>query len=203
MIIIGIVGSPAGGKSTVAKILWELGATWINADLIARSVLEESEFQERLLDHFGGSIQGSDLKIDRTKLAAAVFGSDDRSQANLNFLQSVIHPETKKRIAAKIDEATEMKSPAIALEVPLLFESKWDLVCDEIWCVDAPSNRRILWAKSRNWTQEDLKNRESNQLPLFSKKQRSNFVIMNDGDIYKLRAIVTDRLATLIPKTDA
>ncbi|MGB1925373.1 MAG: dephospho-CoA kinase, partial [Rubripirellula sp.] len=74
MIIIGIVGSPAGGKSTVAKILSELGATWINADLIARSVLEESEVQERLLDQFGDSIQGSDLKIDRTKLAAAVFG---------------------------------------------------------------------------------------------------------------------------------
>ena len=58
----------------------------------------------------------------------------------------------------------------------------------------------FLWAKSRNWTPEDLKNRESNQLPLFSKKQRSNFVIMNDGDINKLRAIVKDRLDTLMPK---
>jgi dephospho-CoA kinase len=77
MIVLGIVGSPAGGKSTVAAYLQELGATWINADQIARGVLEEDEVQQQLIDHFGSDIAASDGRIDRSKLASRVFGDDD------------------------------------------------------------------------------------------------------------------------------
>ncbi len=61
MIVIGIVGSPAGGKSTVAKQLQALGATWINADLLAREVLERDEIQTQLLQHFGADIHSPQL----------------------------------------------------------------------------------------------------------------------------------------------
>ena len=63
MFVIGIVGSPGGGKSTVARRLTERGAIWINADLIARSVLEESDIQQQLKDYFGVSIANREGQI--------------------------------------------------------------------------------------------------------------------------------------------
>ncbi len=65
MIVVGLVGTPAGGKSTVAAYLQELGATWINADLIAREVLEEDEVQAQVIGHFGSEITDSGGRIDR------------------------------------------------------------------------------------------------------------------------------------------
>ena len=197
MIIIGIVGSPAGGKSTVAGILERLGCTWIHADQIAKSVLNEASVQQKLIDYFGANIQASDGVIDRSKLASAVFGDDDEKRKSLTYLESVIHPETKIRIAQEITQAQRASCPMIALEVPLLFESSWDLVCDEIWCVDATRNRREQWARRRNWNPEELQKRESNQLPINIKKRLSNLVIINDGDLEQLNATVTKRWSTL------
>ena len=78
-----------------------------------------------------------------------------------------------------------------------MFESRWDLVCDEIWCVDASIERRIEWSQARHWTANDLKSRESKQLPIQTKKQLSNLVIINDGDLNELRAIVSARWTIL------
>lgn len=197
MIIIGIVGSPAGGKSTVAGILKGLGGTWIHADKIAKEVLDEPAIQKKLIHYFGSSINGADGKIDRLKLADSVFGDDEEKRRSLDYLESLIHPETKQRITAKIQQAYRRGCKLIALEVPLLFESGWDLVCDEIWCVDASRQRRVMWANHREWSSEDLQKRESNQLPLKIKKRLSNLVIMNNGDRNQLNEIVTERWSSL------
>lgn len=98
MIVLGIVGTPAGGKSTVAKRLVELGATWINADLIAKEVMERPDVQDDLKQHYGAAIVGKDGKVDRAKLAALVFGDDDASRRRLQYLEGRIHPETKTLI---------------------------------------------------------------------------------------------------------
>lgn len=202
MIIIGIVGSPAGGKSTVARHLVELGATWIHADSIAKTLLDEPPILQKLVEYFGPSVQGQDGTIDRTELAKRVFGDDEENRISLSYLESVVHPATRTRIRDLISDSHIASHHAIALEVPLMFESQWDLVCDEIWCVDASLERRIRWARARNWTESDLKNRESNQLPIQTKKQLSNLVIINDGDLTHLRAIVSARWTFLTQRTE-
>ena len=197
MIIIGIVGSPASGKSTVAKRLEKLGGTWIHADSIAKGVLDEPKIRELVIQHFGGEIQGDAGSIDRQKLAKAVFGDDEEKRSSLTYLESILHPETKKRISKEISLAKSADCPLVALEIPLMFESQWDLVCDEIWCVDAPIARRIAWAQDRNWTAEDLRKRESNQIALKIKKELSNLVIINDKDRADLESLVDQRWAHL------
>ncbi|MCH1495951.1 MAG: dephospho-CoA kinase [Rubripirellula sp.] len=197
MIIIGIVGSPAGGKSTVAMHLAELGATWIHADSIAKSVLDEPKIKQTLINYFGSGVVDQEGKIDRAKLAKVVFGDDEENRRSLRYLESVVHPATRTRIRHLIAAAQGAGCQGIALEVPLMFESRWDLVCDEIWCVDASIERRIEWSQARHWTANDLKSRESKQLPIQTKKQLSNLVIINDGDLNELRAIVSARWTIL------
>ncbi len=190
MFILGIVGSPAAGKSTVARRLEELGAVWINADLIARSVLEERGIQQQLIAHFGDQICGTDGQIDRGKLATLVFGDDDASRHALKYLEGLVHPRTRLLITRQLRDSAKQGMTAAILDVPLLFESGWDQSCDEIWCIDADRSIRMQRAIERGWTTGELNRRESNQLDINEKKRLSNFVIINDGSIQDLQAMV-------------
>lgn len=199
MIVIGIVGSPAGGKSTVAEQLEALGATWINADRLAREVLERGEIQNRLLDHFGADIAGKSGQVDRAKLAAVVFGDDDSSRRALTYLEGLIHPETRRLIELRLGEAQQsgasksasLAQPIVVLDVPLLFEVGWDRCCDQVWCVDADPAVRLQRAAERGWNEGELHRRESNQLRIEEKRRLSNVVIENNGTLDKLHETVT------------
>jgi dephospho-CoA kinase len=193
MIVLGIVGSPAGGKSTVARHLEDLGATWINADEIARSVLEQDDVQRELLSHFGSEIAGSDGRIDRSQLASRVFGDDDSQRLALTYLESVIHPPTRRLILGELIASHRSGKAVAVLDVPLMFESGWDRCCDEIWCVDADPSLRLERARSRNWDEPQLRAREANQLDIDKKKRLSTAVIMNNGSLEQLYE-TTDRL---------
>ncbi len=198
MIVVGIVGSPAGGKSTVAERLQELGATWINADLIARSVLEHDEVRRRLIDRFGIEIVDNDGKIDRSRLAALVFGADDSKRAGLNYLESLVHPRTRQLIQNRLHDAATQKVAVTILDVPLLFESKWDLACDQVWCVDAPVERRLQWAAIRGWDAAELERREANQLSIDEKRRLSTLVLTNHESLQSLLDRVDRQFEILI-----
>ncbi|MGB0760240.1 MAG: dephospho-CoA kinase, partial [Rubripirellula sp.] len=114
MIVLGIVGTPAGGKSTVAERLAELGAAWINADLIAKEVLERPDVQADLKQYYGASVVDKHGMIDRAKLAAMVFGDDDESRRRLDYLERRIHPETRKLITAQLLRC-EKQGDAVAI----------------------------------------------------------------------------------------
>jgi dephospho-CoA kinase len=186
MIVLGLVGSPAGGKSTVAAYLQGLGATWINADLIAREVLEEDEVQEQVIRHFGSEITNSGGRIDRSKLASRVFGDDDRDRAALTYLEGLIHPRTRLVVSARLRALAHQEAVAAILDVPLLFESQWDLFCDEVWCVDSERSLRLARASKRGWDDDQLRRREANQTDIEEKKRLSNIVIDNNGTLAEL-----------------
>ncbi|TWU46398.1 dephospho-CoA kinase [Rubripirellula reticaptiva] len=190
MIIVGIVGSPAGGKSTVAARLQELGATWINADRIAHSVLEQPDVRRQLIDRWGTGIAGHDGQIDRAKLADLVFRADDPNRTALNYLESLVHPRTRQLIQQELEKAAHAGAPVAILDVPLLFESNWHLACDQIWCIDASFEKRLDRAASRNWDANELRRRETNQLDIHRKKQLSTLVINNYGPLSELIAKV-------------
>lgn len=203
MIVIGIVGSPAGGKSTVASRLQDLGATWINADLIARSVLETPSIQQQLVTRFGVDIVGKDGMVDRSKLADIVFGDDERSRHALNYLEGLTHPATRQSIAHRLQELTRADHRVAILDVPLLFESGWDLSCDTVWCVDCPFDLRLARAASRGWDASELRRRESNQLPIAQKRRRSSLILNNDDSLSQLIEQVDRTYASLIDATSS
>ncbi|QDT05264.1 Dephospho-CoA kinase [Rubripirellula lacrimiformis] len=200
MLVIGIVGSPAGGKSTVASQLQELGATWINADLIARDVLQTADVQAKLIRHFGNEIAGNDGQIDRSKLALRVFGADDAKRDALLYLESVVHPRTRQTIDARLRQAGVENRPAAILDVPLLFESGWDVACDEIWCVDSSFPNRLDRASRRGWDADELKRRQANQLDINIKKQNSTLVLENNDSLDQLIHSVRENYQALIQR---
>lgn len=198
MFILGIVGSPAGGKSTVASYLEELGATWINADQIARGVLEEEGVQQQLIGHFGVNITDQDGRIDRSKLASLVFGDDDSKRAALTYLESVIHPRTRLIITDRLRSSMQQGTPAAVLDVPKLFESGWDRLCDEIWCVDADRSLRLARAKKRGWDEQELRRREANQLDMEEKKRLSSVLIYNNSTLEELHETIRRRWSSFM-----
>lgn len=192
MIVLGIVGTPAGGKSTVAATLKELGAAWVNADKIARDILQMDAIQRAVIEHFGPSITLEDGKIDRSLLAAAVFGDDERQRHALRYLESVLHPPTREEITSQLKRAAREGFPVAVLDVPLLLESNWDVCCDEIWTVDSPLSDRLERSKQRGWDANEMSRRESNQLAISEKNRLSNHLIMNDSTLTDLHARVIE-----------
>jgi dephospho-CoA kinase len=197
MLILGLIGSPAGGKSTVARYLVGLGATWIDADLIARGVLEEDDVQAQLIGHFGRQITDRQGRIERTKLAARVFGDDDLSRTALKYLEGVIHPRTRRLITGRLRELERQGAGVVILDVPLLLEAGWDRSCDEIWCVDADRFRRLERARPRGWDEHHLNSREANQVDIEEKKRLSNVVIYNNGTLDQLYETVDRHWSSL------
>jgi dephospho-CoA kinase len=193
MLTIGIAAGPAGGKSTVAAILAEMGATWINADKIAHQVLQEPEIVEQLIAYFGPQIVGSDGKIDRRSLSKLVFGDDDLSRQGLRYLESLIHPRTKQVIASQIVAAVKSGAQAVVLDIPLLFESGWVNQCDEVWFVDTSRDIQLAEAHRRGWTQENLNRRQSSQLDAEEKRRLSTRIIPNHGTLEDLKLQVKKR----------
>ena len=183
MIVLGIVGSIASGKSTVARRLETLGAAWIDADTIARRMLDQPTVQSELKDHFGVGITGISGGIDRTKLARMVFGDDDSSRVALEYLESVVHPLVHQQITQTLKTNAKSGVEVSLLDVPLLFKSQWDRCCDEIWCIDATRSIREARAHDRGWKADELAKRESRQLPLAEKKRLSHLVIENNSTL--------------------
>lgn len=200
MIILGIVGAPAGGKSTVASYLEGLGAAWINADRIARGVLEEQQIQHQLIEHFGSEIANTGGGIDRTKLASLVFGDDEANRVALTYLEGLIHPRTRLIIIQQLRQLERQGICVAVLDVPLLFKGGWDRWCDEIWCIDSDFATRLERARSRGWNEAQLRMRESNQLSMDQKRRRSTWVIDNNESLQQLHKTLDGRWDLLLKR---
>ncbi len=187
MILLGIVGTPAGGKSTVAKYLQQKGAVWIDADQIAREVLDQQDVRRQLVGYFGDDVIDAQGQVRRGVIASRVFGDDQQSRTALEFLESIVHPPTRVEITRQLKLAAANGTPVAILDVPLLFESGWDLCCDVIWCIDSPRPQRLQRAAARGWDQAELARREANQLPIEAKSRLSNLVVSNDSTLESLQ----------------
>jgi dephospho-CoA kinase len=190
MVIIGVVAAPAGGKSTVARYLADLGATWINADQIAHQVLQLPHVAAQIIDHFGTDIADANGQINRSLLGAKVFGDDAQSVLGLRYLESVVHPETRQRILEELIQADRVHAPGVVLDVPLLIESGWANQCDEVWYIDTPASIQAQEADRRGWSPEKLRKRQTRQLPLEEKRRLATKLIPNDGTLTDLRMYV-------------
>ncbi len=193
-LVIGIIGPPCSGKSTVAQIVESRGGVWIDADAIAKEQLSDAEVIADLVECFGADIVTSDGSISRRGIADLVFGEEDESHRRLKELESIIHPRTHAIIQSRLHDAIAEKAPYVMLDVPLLLESGWDRDCDQVWCMRIDPKRHEHLLAARGWNAAELARREQRQLPWPEKRRRSSWVIENDGTVDELREKVVRAL---------
>ena len=177
--IIGLTGGIGAGKSAVADFFSRKGATIIDTDKIARDVVTPpSPVLAALVAEFGAGIVRADGTLDRTALAAAVFGDRER-EARLN---QITHPAIRERTLAAMRSlpASEM----VVVVVPLLFQSGFDSYCDQVVSVIAPRAQRIERAMRRDgMSSEQVEKRMAAQLSDEEYEKRADIVVRNDGDM--------------------
>jgi dephospho-CoA kinase len=180
MVIVGLTGGVASGKSFVAQCFVELGADLIDADQVAHEVLQDQETVDRIVEVWGNGILDEKGDINRKQLGKIVFGGPDES--NLNLLESITHPKIRSRIRNRLEQLkAKSGNSVVVLDIPLLFEGNYDQECDHLVFVDTEKSVRQHRAKIRGWDEDELDKRESKQLSVEDKKLQSDFVIDNSG----------------------
>ncbi len=176
--VIGLVGGIGSGKSVVARQLQSLGCAVIDADQIAQSVLDQPEVIRQLIAWWGPDVVGPDGRVDRSAVAAIVFGNPSQLQQ----LEQLVHPrvhQTRLRLRQQFAHASH--TIAIVEDCPLLLEKGLDAQCDAVVFVQASEETRLRrLAASRGWSREDLVRREKNQIGLDIKAKRADYTIDNN-----------------------
>ncbi len=179
---IGLTGGIASGKSTVAKMLKEKGAYLLDADKLAREVVEPDEPAWRqIVDWLGESILQPDRHIDRSKLASLVF--DDKSK--LEKLNKIVHPQVGYRFKA-LKEEILLKDPeaVIVYDIPLLIEAGMQKMVDHIVLVFVPREVQIQRLQQRDGlSRREAELRLKAQLPLEEKRKQAHTVIDNSSSL--------------------
>ncbi len=193
--MIGVLGGIASGKSCAAKALAGPSGVVLDADRMAREVLESEAVRAWLKQRFGASVILPSGAVDRPRLAQAVF-SDPSA---LTELESRIHPIVRAQIVARLAAERANGTPRIVLDVPLLAEhaaqTGFLAECQLIVFVEAPAQLRQARAREhRNWTQGELAAREAQQLAVEAKRALAHYVIPNTGDLAALEHAVQDVL---------
>jgi dephospho-CoA kinase len=194
-LVIGVLGGIASGKSAAARMLAGARGVVIDADQLAREVLDSADVKSKLVAAFGPGVIGPDGRANRDALAARVFA---RSQDKA-VLESFTHPAIRARIRAALDDARSREVPRIVLDVPLLLEneSQHGLVeqCDALVFVDSPPSLREARARAaRAWPAGEVARREAQQLALSEKRARADYVIENHTHLADLEREI-ERLA--------
>jgi dephospho-CoA kinase len=191
--IIGLTGGIGAGKSAVADFFSRKGATIIDTDHIAREVVAPpSPVLDALATEFGSGILRADGTLDRTALAAAVFGDRDR-EARLN---QITHPAIRERTLAAMRAlpASEM----VVVVVPLLLQSGFDSYCDQVVSVVASRAQRVERAMRRDgMSSEQVEKRMAAQLTDEEYEKRADIVVRNDGDMDALERAVDEAWSEL------
>ena len=183
---LGLSGGIGSGKSTVAKILSNLGAVVIDADVIAREVLEPNQAgYQKAIEVFGESILDSDLRIDRKMLAELVFQDSNE----LAKLEAIVHPAVIARVAQIRSSLPE--STVVVYDTPLLFEKNLQGQFDKVLIVVTDSEHRKARLIERGLELTDIEARIANQATDAQRRTVADFVIENNGSPEQLQDQVT------------
>lgn len=174
MVIIGLTGNIACGKSTVARMLVDLGATLIDADLVVHQVMEPGRpVWRQIVADFGEDILNPDRTINRPKLGSIVF-NDPQS---LHKLELIIHPDTIRTV---YERAAQAKTEIVVIEAVKLVEAGWKR--DSLWVVTcSPEMQLQRLMRDRCMSEADARARLSAQPSLSEKLRLADIVIDNSG----------------------
>jgi dephospho-CoA kinase len=188
--VIGLTGGIGSGKSTVAKYLAELGAKIIDSDDVGHDAfLGGSPMYDDVVAEFGKGILGPDGEIDRKKLGAVVF--NDRPK--LDRLNNIMWPRMKEMVRRQIADYRRQGVKAVVVEVPLLIESGWTDLVEEVWVVVASEATVVRRLKEqRKQSEEETLRRIRSQLSNEERIKRADIVIHNDGTPEEMKAKVRE-----------
>jgi dephospho-CoA kinase len=190
MLILGLSGGIASGKSVVANVLRDLGAAVLDADKAGHAVLREPDVIAALRARWGDVILDQAGQISRRAVAKIVFAAGN--DAERKFLEQLTHPRIESSLKDELEAIRNSPDPppVVAIDAALLFEAGWDKLCDKILFVDAPRDLRLERAVSRGWSTEQFAAREAAQLPPEEKRSRSHIVIRNARTLENIREVL-------------
>ena len=199
--ILGLTGGIASGKSTVAAMLRERGVTVIDADLIAREVVEVGKpAYNGIVKYFGTSVLDETGALNRAVLGEMIFSDREKRMV----LNEIVHPEVRKEMRLQATLAQERGERLVFMDIPLLYESKLTYMVDRVVVVYVPESVQFIRLMERDkFDEEQAKKRLRAQMNIEEKRKLANYVIDNQGsrsDTQKqVDDLVTSLLAEIIP----
>lgn len=193
--ILGLTGGIATGKSTVTGMLRERGIPVIDADQIAREVVEPGKpAYDAIVRHFGRDILLEDGQIDRKKLGEIVF-SDESERQKLN---AIVHPEVRRVMREEAETAEKNGASIVFMDIPLLFESKLQYMVEKIVVVYAPAAMQLARMMERDELEEEqAQKRLRAQFPIDQKREEADFLIDNSRTREETERQVENMLAEI------
>ena len=202
MFKIGLTGGIASGKSTVLTYFKDKGIPYIDADIVAREVVEPgTEGLEAIVDAFGSNVLHDDGTLNREVLGAIVFHNEEkRGQLNDCLKEHIRH-----RIMELTAHYESNHTAVLIYDIPLLIEGKWYTMMDEVWLVYVNEPTQIERLMSRNgFSKENALARIKSQMRLDDKRSFADVIIDNNGThqalITQLDTIWSERLEPLLQK---
>lgn len=180
-LVIGLTGSIASGKSTVAKMFKEMEIPVIDADQISKDVVEPGEAAyEEIVHHFGETILQEDGSIDRKKLGQIIFSDEDkRTQLN-----NIVHPQVRQEMINRREYYKQKQYAAVVLDIPLLYESNLTDYVEKTLVVYVNEKTQLERLMERDEAgMEDAKGRIQSQISVKKKADLADAVIDNNGSI--------------------
>lgn len=192
---IGLTGGIGSGKSTVAKLLAEAGFKVVDADQIARDIMEPgSPVLDDVADAFGADVIREDGTLDRGKLAGRAF-VDKRATEKLN---SITHPAIRAESERRFADAEAAGEPAVVYDMPLLVDIGMHRDMDLTVVVDVDADERVRrLVSSRGLEEADARARIAQQIDDATRKAAADVIIDNNGAIDALRPQVDELIARL------
>ena len=187
MLTVGLTGGIGAGKSTVAGMLAARGAVVIDADVIAREVVEPGmPALAKLVDRFGPEIVRPDGSLDRPALAAVAFVDD----ATRKELEAITHPAIGEEFLRRV--AGSPADAVVVHDVPLLVESKRGFDYGAVIVVEAPLEMRLDRLEARGVPRADARRRIELQATDEDRRKVATWVVDNSGDVGQLEKQISE-----------
>lgn len=179
--ILGLTGGIACGKSSASAFLAGMGAEVIDADRISRAVTAPGgEALPAIMREFGPGVFDAEGRLDRRELGRLVFADD----AQRRRLEGIIHPLVQQQTFQRIRELDAAGVSCAVLDVPLLYETGMDVLCDEVWLLAVPHEEQLRRVMERDsLSEEQALERIESQMPMEEKQGRCDRVIWTNRSI--------------------
>jgi len=196
MLLVGLTGNIGSGKSTVARMLSERGATIIDADVLARRAVELGPpGYTKIVARWGQAVLSPDGHLDRAALRRVVFAD----QAQLEELNEIVHPEVERLRDHLVDQARARGDRIVVCDIPLLFEKGMADRFDRILLVDAPRPIRLeRLLHDRGLQTTEAMEIIAAQMPAELKRARADYIVENNGTLTQLERRVQDLWSSLM-----
>ena len=194
--IFGLTGSIASGKSTVSNFLKELNVPIVDADVIAKEVVEIGQpAYKKIVEAFGSEILLDSGEINRPFLGSIIFNNKEKRLQ----LNEIVHPEVRREMKEQADRYIKQGEPLVILDIPLLYEGNSIELVEKVIVVTVSEENQLKRLMKRNGlSKEDALLRIASQIPVKEKAARADYVIDNNGDFEDTKRQVKDLLNKII-----